>query len=387
MMCSGEALALVQALKQRRVAQAAASTAAAKASAMWIAFLVSSFMGKTLPQSFKLSPGCLARPGFSHRHRRHRSNKTYGAPRAAAIKEEWAYRGIQAHGRMAAVLWPQHLFGRLVYVETSQAELDASAVSASVDSLPYFSRDGPYSGVRRNTNAWHAVKVHNFCRPMGASEACCERVGSLMQNNWDKVKGEDAGALMDSVLLQEARVSGIGNPRDELICQEVAAAFLTLGRNPAMPGRRASKPGDSTSTVLARVRTADQAHLAESGRGSMGNPVAMLFQDRNYEADVLPAGANAVLTRGLIPRNLGEARAERRRRATPALKTSTAVQQALQSAKSGEGVAALPMFWQDPRREHGQAGSVRKEKLSHWLRSAEGRQWLQEKQQRWEDAA
>lgn len=209
MMCSGEALALVQALKQRSVGKGAASVAAAQASAMWIAFLVSSFTGleqkkNPLPQSFKLSPGCLARSGFRRRHgsKKSRNGAPYGAPRTAAIKEEWAYRGIQAHGRVAAVLRPQELFGRLVYVETSHAELDASAVSASVDSLPYFARDGPCpsSATRRNTNAWHAVKVHNFCRPMGASEACCERVGSIMQNNWEKRKGEDAGALMDRKL-------------------------------------------------------------------------------------------------------------------------------------------------------------------------------------------
>jgi hypothetical protein len=385
-MCCGKALALVRVLNQRRLAQAVPSTDAPEAGPMMIAFLVSSFLGSCpVPQSFKLSPGCLARYGFK---RRRHAKKTYGAPRTAATKEEWAYRGIQAHGRAAALLWPEDLFGRLVYVDSSQAELDASAVSASVDSSPYFSRDGPCSSsaALRNRNAWHAVKVHNFCRPMGASEACCERVGSLMQDNWDKRKGEDAGALMDSVLLQEARVSGIGNPRDELICKEVAAAFLTLGKNPVTTGRRASKPGDSRSKVLARVRVVDQARLAESGRGSMGNPVEMLWQDRKYEADDLPPGANAVLTRGLIPRSLTTARAERRRRATPALKPSTVVQQALQSAKTDTGVAALPMFLQKPRKERGQAGSVRKEKLSHWLQSEEGLQWRREKKQLFEDA-
>ena len=391
MMCSGEALALVQALKQRRVAQGAAFTAAAKNSAMLIAFLVSSFIGlkpkkKQLPQSFTLSPGRLVRPGFSRRHGT--KKKGLCAPRLTATKEEWAYRGIQAHGRVAALLWPQDLFGRLVYVETSHAELDASAVSASVDSLPYFSRDGPCSASagRCLTNAWHAVKVHNFCRPMGASEACCERVGSIMQNNWDKRKGEDAGALMDSVLLQEARVSGVGNPRDELICQEVAAAFQTLGRSPAMTGRRASKPGHSKSTVLARVRAAGQAHLAASGRGSTCNPVAMPSEDGNYQADDLPAGSNAVLARAVIPWHLEQARAQRRRRATPALKPSAAVNEALKHATSGERVAKLPLFWQDPRKEHRQAGSVHKQKLDSWLRSDEGKQWAREKQQRYLEA-
>ena len=59
------------------------------------------------------------------------------------MKKLWSYRGIDEDGHLAVLLWPSDLFGKCVYVQQAEAILDASAVSASIDSLPYFSRDGP----------------------------------------------------------------------------------------------------------------------------------------------------------------------------------------------------------------------------------------------------
>ena len=219
---------------------------------------------------------------------------------------------------------------------------------------------------------------------MGAAEACCERAGSLLQNNWTKQKGEDAGAVMDSVLLQEARVTGIGNPRDEMICQEIAAALLTLGRNPYLTGRRRSAPGESTSAVLARVRAAQQALLTDSGRGSHGDPVRLLADGESPEEGI--PEANAVLCRGRISRHLPTEKAKRRRLAMPDLVVSAEVQRAMRSATSDRGVSALPMFLEDPRRAARHAGSVRRERLSKWLASAEGKQWRAEKEERYRGA-
>ena len=124
------------------------------------------------------------------------------------MKQLWKYQGPDAHGPIAVLLEPRHLFGKCVIVQHTEKQLDASAVSASVDMSPYFSRDGPSPPEQFGNSAWHAVRVHNFCRPMGMPEACCERVGSIMQSNWSKQKGEDAGAIMDSVLLQECMLGG-----------------------------------------------------------------------------------------------------------------------------------------------------------------------------------
>ena len=104
-------------------------------------------------------------------------------------------------------------------------ELEASAVSASVDMSPYFSRDGPSPSLEQfGRSAWHAVRVHHFCRPMGMPEACCERVGSIMQSNWSKQKGEDVGAIMDSVLLQECM---LGVRCDVPACHRLFADYTT----------------------------------------------------------------------------------------------------------------------------------------------------------------
>lgn len=159
--------------------------------------------------SFNVSPSQLARRGVTQRHLKMKNSVTqrqYGAPRSEAMKKLWSYRGLAEDGHLAVLLSPSDLFGKCVYVQHADTVINASAVSASIDSSPYFSRDGPVPQSPHesvNSSAWHAVKVHNFCRPMGMPEACCERVGSIMQNNWSKRKGEDAGAIMDSVLIQD----------------------------------------------------------------------------------------------------------------------------------------------------------------------------------------
>ena len=62
--------------------------------------------------------------------------------------------------------------GRLVHIDEVVEKLDWGAVSAAIDLDPYFARDGPYIHKRANpSNAWHAVKIHNFARQMGTAEA------------------------------------------------------------------------------------------------------------------------------------------------------------------------------------------------------------------------
>eukprot|EP00969_Alexandrium_andersonii_P267222 11809087-Alexandrium_andersonii.AAC.1 len=65
---------------------------------------------------------------------------------------------------------------------------------------------------------------------MGASEACCERIGSLMDSLWNKRASPDPGALLTTVLLRESNVRCIGGERDERLCRDVARALVQLGR-------------------------------------------------------------------------------------------------------------------------------------------------------------
>ena len=126
----------------------------------------------------------------------------------ASTKQKWSYRPREiAPGGVAQLSWSGDMVGKLVHVEHVVAELDWSAVSASIDTDPYFSRDGHGSHPIVGRNAWHAVRIHNFCRPMGSAEACCERIGSNMHAMWDtrRPKG-NVSAMMDETILEEAQV-------------------------------------------------------------------------------------------------------------------------------------------------------------------------------------
>jgi hypothetical protein len=215
---------------------------------------------------------------------------------------------------------------------------------------------------------------------MGSPEACVERVGSLMQASWSKRKNEDAGKLMDGVLLQDAKVTGIGNPRDEMICREVALAFSYLGRRPAVVDRtkrRRLASGRDGSVSLALLRHREQSELEASGRESAGAAVQL--------QPGLEAGA-AVLGRSEAPRNLREAKAERRAGATPAMRPSAAGLGLMQTAASGTfgRVRALPLFVAG--RARNEAGSVHRQRLHRWLESDEGKEWQQAKTNRHDGA-
>ena len=119
-----------------------------------------------------------------------------------ATRERWAYR--PGPGGVATVLLDGCPY-RLVYVRYPVLELNWTAVSSSIDSCRFF------SGFPGENTAWCAVKIHNHCRHMGAPESCCERIGSLMQAAWSKLRHQQPGDLMDEVLLWEAGVTCMGS--------------------------------------------------------------------------------------------------------------------------------------------------------------------------------
>ena len=120
---------------------------------------------------FYVSLGCLRACGFPWRGTKnlHRSRR--------ATEAKWAYK--TAPGSMAVSVLPGCV-GKLVYIRRKVEVLDCSAVSASIDTNIYFSM--------KYGMCWYAVRVHNFCRPMGSPEACCERIGSAMNHLTPKRK-------------------------------------------------------------------------------------------------------------------------------------------------------------------------------------------------------
>jgi hypothetical protein len=278
-----------------------------------------------------------------------------------------------------------------VHVEKVVTELNWSAVSAAIDGHPYFSRDGPK--LRESSgSAWHAVKVHNHCRPMGSPEACCERVGSLMQHRWTKRGGQDASNLMDSVLLHDAQVMCIGTERDDMLCGEIAHLMLHIGRSPFVTDkaakRRRLQEGVDTSRSLMTLRSDANANLAKSGRLFYDPAHTSESGTESSEASGLElaragrggsSGTTAQVARSLNidrPHQIAKARTDRRGEALPAMVLPPRVSHALTRSTVDGGVAALPIFQEDVRTSGKQrAGSVLRENLAAWLDTEEGRRW------------
>ena len=168
------------------------------------------------PRDIIVSSSMLARTGVKWR------GKVQPARLQAAAREQFGIRAAEPGG-LAVLLLPG-VVGKLVHIEAVEKELDWSAVSASVDSDPYFSRGavdarGAGRRHRRPRNAWHAVRTHHHCRLLGVPEAACERVGSIMKHQWQKNPRASVSALMDATMLSAARVTCTGVARDEALCQ------------------------------------------------------------------------------------------------------------------------------------------------------------------------
>ena len=214
--------------------------------------------GMASPHQFCMTHRWVMKCGFVDKRR--------GLRMGQQIREKWSYTA--SPGGVAVLAFPKgNCFGKLVYVCAAKYELDPSAVSASIDSDPQFAL-GERSKLRL---CWHAVRVHHRCRSMGASEAICERVGSLLGRAWS---GQlNVNALMDNVYLDAARVLCIGGERDAMVSAEVARCLLAARRNPFVTERfkkaRLSQ-GLSVSHSVHRVRDEMEQWLRASGRSAEG---------------------------------------------------------------------------------------------------------------------
>ena len=322
------------------------------------------------------------------------SRRQRQAPRLAhATRDMWEYQ--QASGPIGVLLL-NGSFGKLVRVMEEVVDVDASAISASIDGDAWFSRDA-----EPDLPKWGAVRIHSRCRMMGAAEACNERVGSIMHHLWHDKQIISKNALMDNVLLTEAQVTCIGNERDEMLCRHVAEVLRQHGLAPICQPRSRKKrktEGIMNSMSLTRMRTGAQQHLQLSGRSAAGmaersRPLGDSSEDKQATEEqqhhpTLPQKFPKSIHTALVERwpYVRTLRRRQRTKSAPAMSLPTAVDQELHALVSHGKVAALPMFGVDQRkRKKDLAESSLRERFHKWLESPEGKEWQREKAERHTD--
>ena len=294
-------------------------------------------------------------------------------------------------GGLVALTLPG-MVGKLAYVRQPKRHLDWSAVSAALDLDPFFARGrapvktggaaqpveagGAAQPVKAGVSdaprsAWHALRIHNFCRPMGSPEAVVERVGSFMRQQWSPGRHLDAGALMDEVLLRDAQVKCLGGSRDERICLEVAKSMLFLGRRPlvseaAKRARLRQGVASTSSSALRRLR-----HGAAVAGDSTSSDDAGSGPEADWLIDDWP-------DRFMLKHTMGQ----RTQKAEPECDDAH-VRQAVSSAFASGHVRQQPLYQEDVRTEaRPRADSVMREALHTWLETEDGIAWVAEKKQR-----
>ena len=300
-------------------------------------------------------------------------------------REKWKYS--HTPGGLGVLLLPGQV-GKLVHIVRVVEEVNASAVSASLDGDPWFSHDA-----EPDFPKWHAVRIHSRCRPMGAAEACCERVGSLMKQCYNEVAGMSKNELMDHVLLTEARVSCIGSDRDETLCRHVVEVFQQKGyhvKNQCrMARKRHREEGLDSSRCLKRLRAEAEECLLSSGRATLGRPEGPLVLGKESDitpSSTVPAPLPKAFTNSLHVAAISEwpqvktLRRRYRGKSAPPMIVSHSALQALEHNILHGRVVALPKFKIDRRtQERHLADSSVKDRYQAWLKSPAGTAWLQDR--------
>ena len=185
----------------------------------------------------------------------------------------WQY-SLGGPGSVCAVTSPGTAKCRLVYVVGPVRKPDERAISASLDANPYFSMGlseaAHQRGVAqmRGRAAWHCCRLHHHCRVVATPEACCERVGSTLEDTWSARRSHGGlGMLIDRVAIREAGLVAAGGRRDESIVQNVLATLKTQKFSATTTERIARARGSDLSRALSSHRVGQDRLDADRGRG------------------------------------------------------------------------------------------------------------------------
>ena len=178
--------------------------------------------------------------------------------------------------------------GKVVHVGEVFRELNWAEVSAAIDMHPFFARQHATTSESKADVlpdcAWHAARLHHRCRSFCSAEACCERVGSTMKEQWQRNSHRHLQRFMEATLLRSTGVMGSsGCAFDEQLCRDICGAMEDLGR--WSPVTKA-KGGDAVSRPLQARRDACEGHLVELGRVARVERKPAAVSDSDSECEV-----------------------------------------------------------------------------------------------------
>ena len=256
---------------------------------------------------------------------------------------------------VAVLILPGAKVGKLVHVEAPVQDFDVSAVSASLDGDPYFSVGAGTAGAAMTeTLSWHCCRLHHQCRVVCTPEACCERVGSTLEDSFEarRFKGSLA-TLLDRVILREAGIKAAGGQRGERIARNVVATL------------QASKSVMGSALFSRTVRKRP---------GYVMHPAVCKFRTRLDRADTkagrarVPVGTKR-LERGVpirLAKRVKVLRAQHGKRFKPRLRVRAS------GSRGAEDQLRVPRDIGDKRIE---ARLTAADIDARWLASEEGRAW------------
>ena len=267
---------------------------------------------------------------------------------------------------------------QVVYVEEDVRRPSWSNISAAIDGDPYFAK-GPVPSNETRRSAWHVVRVHNFCRVMGANEAACERVGSRMTALWENHRHPSITRLMDAVVLKDAALHLLGSPRDEYVIRAVGAALLSLGMKPCVNNewyrRRhgCNKPKDARSNAMDLALRLSEDAARNSGRAETF--ALLLASDEEESSDEEDGEASEKLDFFKTYSSLSEINEDMAmlsRKIRPEIHAGAEVRETCRKKFLGSRIASLPYYPGDVQRTPSSAHAA----LQKWFASKPGAEWL-----------
>ena len=167
-----------------------------------------------------------------------------------------------------------------------------------------------------------------------------------MQLNWFSRRYRVMARFMDGIFLEDAQVLCIGTKRDELLVSEVTRLFMEANKRPTLTARYKRQrlmQGIARSSSVTNLRNDVAAALLISGRDQA-------HSSGSDESVDLAMGASAPSSSRFHTSDVSLK--QRPQRADRLRLDNAGVWKAMEQKVSNDGsVAALPLFYEDPRTE------------------------------------